>query len=330
MDTAQKKFGPSSILLGGGKIVEIDNHADFTFGTNNFTISLHVRFSALLTSGEAYLWRQYDDDEHYIELKLSAGPLLLFYAINGAGNVIAFLTNSISLAVDKWYHIAVTCSDAALSLYVDGARIDVGARNDAFSALAANPYIDFSGSDATGWMDDLYISTRAEWTGATFTPPVTHWGFSTRATWNYARAGVGPDGTRGALSAAGAIVVDAAGLIYHDPGPAPVDLTAEARADGKIRLTWHAPAGAATTPDGYIVYMDIGGVWTEQERVSYGGRGYAWTSAALTNAVEYDFIVRAYRTVGGIDYIEPNTTSVSATADDAGPPAITAVAARMM
>src|SRR3990167_9908671 len=44
LDTAQKKFGTASLLLDGtGDYIDTPDHADFAFGSGNFTIEMFIK-----------------------------------------------------------------------------------------------------------------------------------------------------------------------------------------------------------------------------------------------------------------------------------------------
>ena len=52
-----------------------------------------------------------------------------------------------------------------------------------------------------------------------------------------------------------------------------------------------------------------------------GRRRYNWNTAALTDGTAYEFLVKAYRSVGGGDYYSIGVQA-GAVADSSGPPAI--------
>ncbi len=138
--------------------------------------------------------------------------------------------------------------------------------------------------------------------------------------WHFVRRLVRGDGCglEGPSSDPCIVYIDAAGDMQPAEPNAPADLTATPQAGGKIKLRWiYSAAGQEAPPAHFQVYLD--GVPTDT--VTYnGGLTYEWTSEALTHGQAYDFLVTAVATGGGESQ---NDDTVSATADDQGPAAIT-------
>lgn len=138
--------------------------------------------------------------------------------------------------------------------------------------------------------------------------------------WHFVRRLVRGDGCglEGPSSDPCIVYIDAAGDMQAAEPNAPADLTATPQAGGKIKLRWiYSAAGQEAPPAHFQVYLD--GVPTDT--VTYnGGLTYEWTSEALTHGQAYDFLVTAVATGGGESQ---NDDTVSATADDQGPAAIT-------
>jgi hypothetical protein len=154
------------------------------------------------------------------------------------------------------------------------------------------------------------------WTSHPLAYPDT-WRFGVRAFNNY--------GEEQNLDAAVTIILDSGGNdITLRPGP-PIGLRAFPLAGGTVRVEWSYPVlNRATVPTGFHVYLGTGGP------PSYGGppatvlfssgvlNVFVCNLAGLTGGTTYQIGVRAYNAVAE----EPNTVTVSVTADTAGPAAV--------
>ena len=179
IDTAQSKFGSASILFdGSGDSLSIPAHADFNFGTGDFTIDAWVRrngaqssFSYLLSTASAGGWN------------------LLFGAAGyGAQNAPYFSDNSNSTTIASttplpdltWSHVALVRNGNTLTMYQDGvATGSASVTGKSFSYGSAS--VVRIGSSPTpsnffnGWIDELRIlKGTAAWT-ANFTPPASEY-----------------------------------------------------------------------------------------------------------------------------------------------------------
>lgn len=131
------------------------------------------------------------------------------------------------------------------------------------------------------------------------------------------------------VDAAVEIILDAANHDITARPAAPTHLTATPQKGAAIRLDWSYPyvPGTVAQPTGFHVYRGTGGV------VNYGAvaatvsytRGVLHYTATLTGLVDgtvYTIGVRAYNAVSE----EPNTATVTATADGTGPASVSGLA----
>jgi len=181
LDTAQKKYGLSSLLLDGNSdYVTVPDSNDWNFGTGDFTIDMFVRFASL--DGTQIIYSQYVDDNNRIELDHYAGDKMSFNVTNSSTVKAAYNTPSaIGLTINTWYHVAVVRSGTSLKLYIDGTEITLtettaistNSLDDVGSALGigARPGGVGGGRYFNGWMDSVRVTKgTALWTSA-FTPP---------------------------------------------------------------------------------------------------------------------------------------------------------------
>lgn len=172
IDTAQSKFGGACGLLdGSGDYLTVGDHADWDFGTGDFTIDMWVRFNAL------------GSDRAIIDVNNgeTVGVWLKWTTSNVLRVKVASTTRDFtwSPSTNTWYHVAVTRSGTNLRAFVGGTQIGttltdsgditggtvgvtIGAQNGGSNAL-------------NGWLDEVRISKGiARWT-ANFTPPTSEY-----------------------------------------------------------------------------------------------------------------------------------------------------------
>lgn len=178
LDTAQTKFGTSSVLFdGAGDRSTIPASADWNFGVGNFTIDFWVRFNS--TSGTQEFISQYIppnfQDQWLIEI--SAGKLIIFS--NVSNNVTAYytMTNTWSVNTGQWYHLAFVRSGSSIYIFIDG----ISQALTAITAVGTSTFPNVATGTlnigyketgyVNGWMDEIRIQKgEAYWT-SNFTPP---------------------------------------------------------------------------------------------------------------------------------------------------------------
>lgn len=177
LDTAQSKFGGSSLLLDGtGDTLTIPDHADWHFGTGEFTIEGFTRFNTVdnmrmmshswLTTGNLGWTLGRDPD----------GNLQLIYSTNGTNAF--FHDGAWSPATNTWYHFAVD-RDASdiLRSYIDGTMVhtaDISANNNFFNGtdklIIGND--ETSPRELDGWLEEMRITKGVARYQGNFTVPL--------------------------------------------------------------------------------------------------------------------------------------------------------------
>ena len=172
LDTAQKVFGLSSLLLdGSGDYVTVADSSDWDFGTGDFTID--GRFRTTVSTQDLRIFEIGASDSDGVQLKYSDGAGKVAARINGTEYA---YTKSIS--TNTWYHFACVRSSGTFYIYIDGVSIGSGTSSQTVTCGTAGVAIgaDTDGSlGFNGWIDEFRVSKGiARWT-STFTLPVSEY-----------------------------------------------------------------------------------------------------------------------------------------------------------
>jgi hypothetical protein len=180
IDTAQYKFGQSSILLDGNSdYLSLADSADWYFGSNDFTIDTWVKFNDLPSAGNyrilcnqgatVNLW--------YFGIYNNSGTLQLVFNAEVASVGTIQARKDTAFSTNVWYHLAVIRTGNTVRLFRDGVQVgtDTTATGEVPNVADTLNIGVYSGDASTylnGWLDDIRISKGlARWTSA-FTPPL--------------------------------------------------------------------------------------------------------------------------------------------------------------
>lgn len=182
INTAQAKFGTASLYLdGAGDYISTADHADWNFGTGNFTIDFWVRWEVDPGTANVPLYNQYADADHRVTLSLYSNRLYLS-ARDGAGaHLVQFYSAPFDPTAGTWYHIAferVSAANAATGwrIFVNGTSQTLtladGGWSNALPDVAGSLYFGALNPDyLNGWLDEVRVSKGiARWT-SDFTVP---------------------------------------------------------------------------------------------------------------------------------------------------------------
>ncbi len=168
IDTAQSKFGGACGLFDGSvDYVEFPDSPDWDFGTNDMAMDCWVRF-ATLSGSQCIIARPGAGTYLYWALE---GGAIRFRDFNSGID----FARSPSLAINTWYHFAITRSGSNFRFFVDG--IQQGATYvNASAFLVRSATLQVGGNSGigywfNGWIDEVRISNGdSRWT-SNFTPP---------------------------------------------------------------------------------------------------------------------------------------------------------------
>lgn len=175
LDTAQAKFGVSSLLLdGSGDYLKLDGNSDFAFGTGDFTIEMWVRLATGLGNYIFFFdFRPASATDGYPVLYMNTANKLMYSS--GATDRITATT---SLTTGVWHHLAVTRASGSTRMFLNGAQEgSTYTDSNNYSVGATDkPYIGgYTVTPASysinGWSDEVRIMKGIAWWTANFTPP---------------------------------------------------------------------------------------------------------------------------------------------------------------
>lgn len=181
------KFGATAGYFLGAGTIDTPDHADFTFGTNDFTIDFWMRLDSL---SDGWLFAQAYDAMDLNTPSISAyvnwlGAISAVIGYNSASGHFSINQEDGYLVATSWYHIAIVRSGYLenIVLYINGVALGSVFCDSTF-IVNDSPYrfvIGGSGEAGTGalyndaWIDEFRISNVARWI-ADFTPPTRPYG----------------------------------------------------------------------------------------------------------------------------------------------------------
>lgn len=177
IDTAQSKWGGSSLLLdGSGDLLTTPDSADWQFG-GEFMIEAWVRFAS--TVGIQCIASQYDSgiNSRAWYLRATATQLELGYCESLSACSSNVLLVSWTHTTNTWYHIVGERIGTTIRLAADGVELGTATHatglNNSASVLRVGAL--FTGGSNTnffnGWIDDLRITNGEAVYGATYAVP---------------------------------------------------------------------------------------------------------------------------------------------------------------
>jgi hypothetical protein len=165
IDTAQKKFGLSSVLMDGANdVVYAGDHVDFEFGANPFTIEGWFRWDAIGSSytGVVSKWKGLGNSRQFSLEYNETGGALEFWISNNGSTSTKILTDTWTPTTGVWYHLVVDRDGSDdFRLYRDGTFKDKTNYTSAIST-AGSPNMGVgniqSARNHNGWADEIRIT----------------------------------------------------------------------------------------------------------------------------------------------------------------------------
>ena len=179
ISTAQSKFGGASAVFDGiNDYLSAPAHADFDFGTGDFTLEAWV-FQAASSAYSSIICRQKNiGAEGLFQLRLSSGKPEFVFCANSSYSVVT-LSAAQSIAANTWTHIALSRLGGIGRLFVDGVLADAksiaGTLNVAGRPLTIGALNTGNSTNLlaffSGHIDEARITKGAARYTANFTPP---------------------------------------------------------------------------------------------------------------------------------------------------------------
>ena len=167
LDTAQKQFGASSLLLDGtGDYLSIPTSTELGLGTADFTIEAWIR-PANVSGAKAIIDFRTTGTEVSPYLYLDGANLKYF--VNGS----VAITGTATLAANTWYHVTVSRTSSVTKMFVGGVQ-DGSDYSDSNNYGTTKPIrigaTVVPGDYFNGHIDEVRVSTTGRYSAA-FTAP---------------------------------------------------------------------------------------------------------------------------------------------------------------
>ncbi len=175
ISTSQSKFGGSSILLDGNSDYITVTSSDLNLGGVSFTIEFWVYFNDIDSGNIACFYSDYGGASAGVIIHKSAGNNIAAY-LTGDGQDI---TGTTTLAIDQWYHIALSGSVGSYKLFLNGTQegstFTGSPTNGTSTKNIGNFYWSTTGQARflDGYIDDFRITKGIARYTSNFTPPTT-------------------------------------------------------------------------------------------------------------------------------------------------------------
>lgn len=127
LDTAQFKFGSSSLLLDGtGDYVTFPNQDDWNFGSGDFTVDIWVRPAVDLDTNNHVLISWWNDaaNRNGWVIQAFGGNLLFGYSTNGSTSTDTATVTGLTWDPNTWYLISWVRSGTTMYMFRDGVLLD--------------------------------------------------------------------------------------------------------------------------------------------------------------------------------------------------------------
>lgn len=172
LSSAQYKYGASSILFDGtGDYLSLASHADWDFGSGDFTVEFFIRFTSLTNTQGLF--------SHYQSGAAPKGLVLRWLNTNNL-RVIHHDDTSSDCAwtpvVNTWYHVAMCRISSTIRVFVDGIQVGSNITPVAGNYNAASTTLQIGRThtltdDFSGYLDEYRITKGVGRYSKAFTPP---------------------------------------------------------------------------------------------------------------------------------------------------------------
>jgi hypothetical protein len=179
--TTYKVFGTHGAVFNGtSSFITTPDNAGFNLAGGVGCIDARIYVTSLAANNPIYYQQTTAVDDSFHFYVDTTGALQLVIKTTADGDVVTCSTPAGSIAVDTWYHVALTESGSNYYIFVNGALYGQTTDADRAADYTGLPTI---GSDGvaffTGYMDEFRFSKgSARWT-SNFTVSLTAYGTST-------------------------------------------------------------------------------------------------------------------------------------------------------
>ncbi|MDO8656987.1 MAG: LamG-like jellyroll fold domain-containing protein, partial [Nanoarchaeota archaeon] len=169
IDTAQFKFGAASGLFDGtGDELTVTDHADFDFGTGDFTIEFFARFNSL--SGVQGFCYQNGSETGWIEFYLNDAD---FESRVQGSATMEFPHGGLNTA--QWYEVSLCRKSSNVRCFLDGAQLGIAVSDTSTVSLGSDLKIARAfntPSRFNGNLDEFMVSNVGKY-GSNYVPRTT-------------------------------------------------------------------------------------------------------------------------------------------------------------
>lgn len=169
INTAQSKFSGASLLMDGtGDQLNTASHADFGYGTGDFTIEYWLRVNAVAVDVH---FDQRIAEPSVVPTVYHDTAGVLAYWTNGAGRIASAVG---VITTGAFQHIAISRVSAVTRLFVNGTQRGASyadANNYVASPFRLGDGFGAGGNSMDGWFDDLRITKGIGRYTTNFMPP---------------------------------------------------------------------------------------------------------------------------------------------------------------
>jgi YD repeat-containing protein len=183
-DTSNAYIGTASANFTGGYLWYADS-SDWNMGSGDFTIETWVKFNSASVNQRVFFFGKSASDGSSTVVSLGKGTdnKLVLYWYTSAG-VFSSVVDSVAVAANTWYAIAVVRSGGTMTFWKNGAVVGTGAISGALSTNSYHlgigvlgeytyAYGGAYGTRMMGWIDDLRITKGVARYSSTSPPPVS-------------------------------------------------------------------------------------------------------------------------------------------------------------
>jgi len=178
LDTAQKRIGPSSLLLDGtGDACDVPNNSAYHLGAGDFTLETYVRFNNASTEAALmFIYTSASNQRAYgIEHYPAGGNTLFFYWSTTGANSFN-VQRPWNPVANRWYHVAICRRGNLLYMFLGGKLIEKaepftstifnsGLRGMHFGEIQSNII------NLNGWLDETRVTVGEGIYVKDFVPP---------------------------------------------------------------------------------------------------------------------------------------------------------------